>query len=211
MSITDREEMESILQKGAEILSIHPDIVDKALEDILNELDDGTSEMRQNRWGAAARAVIAHITSYDVKSLVPKLAEVENRGFTCEYVGYLLLTEFNVNLEELLLEAERQGHFDKIVPFIGPNLQYETEFFDSLLCDFFAMLNRHADSQFCSTVIANYAEHILKLSVEYNAMKLLGDLAGESELHFVCNIAQSWYKKHSEQARIIVSELLTYP
>lgn len=209
--MTDREEMESILQKGAEILSIHPRIVDKALEDILNELDDGTSEMRQNRWGAVARAVIAHITSYDVKSLVPKLAEVENRGFICEYVGYLLLVEYKVNLEELLLEAERQGHFDKIVPFIGPNLQYETEFFDSLLCVFFAMLNRHADSQFYSTVIANYAEHILNLGVEYNATKLLGDLAGETELHFVCNITQPWYKKNSEQARTTVGELLTYP
>ncbi|MGM9601866.1 MAG: hypothetical protein ACI3W5_09865 [Faecousia sp.] len=211
MPMTDREEMEYSLQRGTEILADHPELFGKAWEEVLNELDDGTPAMLQDRWGAAARVVIATITDYDVKSLIPNMAEYKDRGFICEYVGYLLLTEHDVNLEELLLEAERQGMFDKIAPFVSSNLQYENEFYDGLLCDFFAMLNRHADSHSFLTLIENYSKHIVNLGAQHAAVELLGDLAGKAELAFMHAIARPWYENNREQAGETVGKLLAYP
>lgn len=211
MSMTDRKEMEHSLQKGLEILIDRPELLGMAVNDVLNELDDGTSEMLQDRWGVAAHVVISTITNYDTANLVPQLAEYEDWGFTCEYVGYLLLTEHDVNLEMLLLEAGRQDLLDRIAPFVSPNLQYETEFFDRFLRDILAMLNRHTNPRTVSTIMDSYANHIANLRVQHEAAELLGDLSNQTEFAFMHAIARSWYEDNYEQAEERCGKLLKYP
>ena len=167
--------------------------------------------MLHDRWGAAARAILGSITNYNPKSLVLKLSEYENLGFICEYVGYLLLTEHNVNLEELLLEAEQQEMFDKIAPFVSPNLQYESEFYDGHLHDILEALNRHTDSNYFITVISSYSQHITNLGAQDIAAKLLGDLKGKAELSFMHAIAPPWFENDRKQAGEVIGRLLAYP
>ena len=64
MPKNSREEIEYVLQRGAEILFDRPELANMELEDVLNTLDDGTSEMMQNRWGVVARIVYASITDF---------------------------------------------------------------------------------------------------------------------------------------------------
>ena len=158
MSMVDKKEMEHSLHNGLVILTGRPELLDMAVNDVLNELDDGTSEMLQDRWGVAAHVVISTITDYNTANLVSKLAEYEDQGFICEYVGYLLLTEHDVNLETLLLEAGRQNLLDRIAPFVSPNLQYKTQFFDRFLRNILAMLNHHTNLRTISTIMDSYAE-----------------------------------------------------
>lgn len=118
MPKSDREEIEQILQRGEEILSNRPELADMELDDVLNALDDGTSEMIRDRWGVVAKIVYKSITDFSLDALVQKLAQYKDIGFICEYVGYLILTERCIEPEELLLEADRQEVFSKIVPYV---------------------------------------------------------------------------------------------
>lgn len=211
MAIANKKKMEHSLQKGMEILAKRPKLFYMSINDILNELDDGTPEMLQYRWGAAAHVIVAAIKNYDAVNLVQKLAIYENIGFICEYVGYLLLTEHNLNLEELLLEAGQQGLLDQISPFVSPNLQYETEFYGGLLCNVLAMLDHHTDSRTVSTIIDGYAEHVTNLGKQNKAAELLGDLDNQTEFEFMHAIARSWYEDDREHAREYCGELLEYP
>lgn len=211
MPIKNREDMERSLQKGKEILSIRPELFDMSLSDILNELADGTSEMLQDRWGVAAHVVVAAIRNYDTMNLVPKLAEYEDIGFTCEYVGFLLLTEHNVNLEGLLLEAGRQELLDRIAPFVCPNLQYETEFYDRILRDLLRMLELHTNPRTVSTIIDRYADHIASLRKQNHAAEVLGDLVNQAEFSFMHAIARSWYEDNRDQAGKYCGKLLDFP
>lgn len=211
MAIADKKEMEYSLQKGIEILANRPELFDMSINDILNELNDGTPEMLQYRWGAAAHVIMATIKNYDTVNIVSKLATYENIGFICEYVGYLLLTEHNFNLEKLLLEAGKQGLLDQISPFVSPNLQYETEFCGASLRSILAILDQHTNLRTISTIIDGYAQHIINLRKQYTAAELLGDLNNQAEFEFMHAIARSWYEDDRKQAGEYCGKLLEYP
>lgn len=211
MPMTNREEMEFSLQRGKEILTARPELFDMSINDILVELNDGTPEMLQYRWGAVAHVIVAAIKDYNAANLASKLATYENIGFTCEYVGYLLLTEHNFNLEELLLEAGKQGLLDQISPFVSPNLQYRTEFNGGSLRNVLALLDQHTNPRTVSAVIDGYAEHIKNSRKQPQAAEVLGDLNNPAEFEFMHTIARSWYEDDCEQAGEYCGELLEYP
>lgn len=47
--MTDEKEILTVLKAGKEILCEHPEFEDMSLNDVLNELDDGTEEMIHKR------------------------------------------------------------------------------------------------------------------------------------------------------------------
>lgn len=98
--ITDREEIESVLQIGEKILLDHPELYNMSLDDVLVKLDDGTEQMLYNRWGV--RLVVKSLECFDVKNLVIQLARIESGILTYEYAGYLLQAKYQINLEELI-------------------------------------------------------------------------------------------------------------
>ncbi len=100
--ITDREEIESVLQIGEKILLDYPELYNMSLDDVLVKLDDGTEQMLYNRWGVTAWLVVKSLECFDVKNLVIQLARIESGILTYEYAGYLLQAKYQINLEELI-------------------------------------------------------------------------------------------------------------
>ncbi|MCX4343385.1 MAG: hypothetical protein OSJ53_05795 [Kineothrix sp.] len=68
--ITDKKEIESVLQIGEKILLDHPELYNMSLDDVLVKLDDGTEQMLHNRWGVTAWMVAKSLECFDVKNLV---------------------------------------------------------------------------------------------------------------------------------------------
>ena len=66
--ITDREEIESVLQIGEKILLDYPELYNMSLDDVLVKLDDGTEQMLHNRWGVTAWLVVRSLECFDVKN-----------------------------------------------------------------------------------------------------------------------------------------------
>ena len=206
----EREEIEQVLRRGAEILEERPELRSWDLEAVLNELDDGTQKMLHDRWGAVAHLFLMEISEHDVASLVPLLAKKEDRDVICGYVGYLLLTEQHVDLRALLVEAENQGKFDAIVPYVGDNLQYEPDFSGEMLRRLLGILNHHRTSGFYRIVLENCAAQATELGVQAAATACLGDLAGQAEREFLRIIAQQWYTVDREQVMETVERLFSY-
>lgn len=133
----------------------------------LNILDDGTSAMLQDRWGVVARIICATITDFSSDALVLELAKFKDIGFTCEYVGYLLFTNYGTNLESLLLEADRQEVLDKIVPFVYPNIPYKESLCLERFDEVYIMLNSHVNTREYQTLISAYVDYIESHQIYY--------------------------------------------
>ncbi len=210
MPKNSREEIEYVLQRGAEILFDRPELANMELEDVLNTLDDGTSEMMQNRWGVVARIVYASITDFSSTALVLKLAKYKDVGFSCEYVGYLLLTDRGIDSETLLLEADRQGVLDQIVPFVYPNIQYKETFCLELFYDVCTMLNSHINSRVYHTLTSTYSDYIEGHHIYSAVAHLFGDLTCQSQYDIIGKIGYSWYQHAHQEACETTEKLLSY-
>lgn len=62
--------------------------------------------MIHKRWGVTAWLVVKSINNFEIRELVRHLSKIESGILTYEYAGYLLQTEYHVNMEELLLESD---------------------------------------------------------------------------------------------------------
>ena len=207
---SNREEIERILQHGADILSGKPELADMDLEEVLNILDDGTSAMLQDRWGVVARIICTTITDFSSDALVLELAKYKDIGFTCEYVGYLLFTNYGTDLESLLLEADRQEVLDKIVPFVYPNVQYNESLCLERFCEVCTMLNSHVDTREYQTLISTYVDYIENHQIYSEVVQSFNNLAGQSQYDIMRKIANTWYHHAYQEASETTEKLLTY-
>lgn len=207
---SNREEIERILQHGADILSGKPELADMDLEEVLNILDDGTSAMLQDRWGVVARIICTTITDFSSDALVLELAKYKDIGFTCEYVGYLLFTNYGTDLESLLLEADRQEVLDKIVPFVYPNVQYNESLCLERFCEVCTMLNSHVDTREYQTLISTYVDYIENHQIYSEVVQSFNNLAGQSQYDIMRKIANTWYHHACQEASETTEKLLTY-
>lgn len=210
MPKSDREEIEQILQRGEEILSNRPELADMELDDVLNALDDGTSEMIRDRWGVVAKIVYKSITDFSLDALVQKLAQYKDIGFICEYVGYLILTERCIEPEELLLEADRQEVFSKIVPYVNPNIQYEDTLSLKLFGDVCTILNSYIDTKEYHALISAYVEYIENHHIHHAVVNLFDDIAGQSQYDIMRRMGWSWYQYAYQEASNATEKLLSY-
>lgn len=81
--ITDKEEIESVLQIGEKILLEHPELYNMSLDEVLVKLDDGTEQMLHNRWGVTAWMVVKSLKSFDIQTLVTQLSEIDSGNKSC--------------------------------------------------------------------------------------------------------------------------------
>lgn len=158
--LSDRTKIEAVLERGKEILLSRPELADMSLSDIIEELDDGTQEMIRVRWGVAAWVVVKSTSNFELQTIIDQLSDIKSGTLTYEYAGYLLMTEYGINLEELLLHAEKCNKFDNIVPYVIANLKYEMEMYEDNVMPILGMLENHLEHNIYHSFLRNYAKHI---------------------------------------------------
>ena len=183
--ITDREEIESVLQIGEKILLDHPELYNMSLDDVLVKLDDGTEQMLHNRWGVTAWLVVKSLECFDVKNLVIQLARIESGILTYEYAGYLLQAKYQINLEELILEADKCGKFDKIILYVNENIVFQSKLNEQYIGRIINMIGNHTDNNIYQAFLVNYAKHIINMGAQRLTEETPGNLAGQAQYDFM--------------------------
>lgn len=206
--ISEREEIEQVLRVGKQILLERPALLEMSLQEVITELDDGSQEMIHNRWGVAAWLVVKSIRSFELSNLVNQLSEIESGILTYEYTGYLLQKEYQINMEELILEAEQQGKFDKIVSYVSENLIFESEIHEDCLLRMLGMLERQLANPFYYSLLRNYVQHICKMGAQNLAAEKLGTVDSHAKYDFVSNMRWEWYQQNVEEADNALGKML---
>ncbi len=206
--ISDKDDIERVLSEGKRILSEHPELAEMSLNDVLDELDDGTQQMIHDRWGVTAWLVVKPITNFDITDLVIHLSQIESGVLTYEYAGYLLQAEFAVNLESLILEAERCGQFEKIALFVRTNLIFETKFHTQYVQQILVMLENNLTTSSYHPLLKNYADHIAEQGTQRMVEEILGDLSGQAQYDLMRILRWSWYSKDPTEASEVIGRMM---
>ena len=206
---SDKKEIENILSNAEQILINQPELAKMNLEDVINALDS-TKQMIRDRWGVAALLVVKSIKRWDLPDLVEKLSLVESGDLTYEYVGYLLQTRYGINMEALLLEADKQNKFDSIVKYIQPNLMFLTEIKQQYISPFLEMLEKHVDNNDYFSVVSNYAKSIADCDAFLIITNSLGELKSRAQYDLMSLMGREWYHKDSIEANRTIESLLGY-
>ena len=139
----NQAEVEDVLNVGRQILNQHPEMSSLSYDQVLDELDNGTDEMLHYRWGVLAQIIIDSIANWKIQDLVMYLAKIKCSNLAREYVGYALQCRYDIALEDLVIEAEKQGLFEKIIPYVSRNLSYLLSLHTQSLIPFLLVINNH--------------------------------------------------------------------
>ena len=205
---SNKEKIEDVLCKGQTILSSRHELADMDLHDIIIDLDDGTQEMLHNRWGVAAWVTVKSISNFNVRSLVERLSNIESGPLTYKYTGYLLLTRYGVNLEELLLYADKCDKFEEIVPFVSENLIYETELYEESILPIMCMMGKHLEHSSYHLFLRKYSEHITNFKAQKLVEERIGDINEQVKYDLMNNLCAGWCADSIEEASDFIERLL---
>lgn len=206
--ITDKKEIESVLQIGEKILLDHPELYNMSLDDVLVKLDDGTEQMLHNRWGVTAWLVVRSLECFDVKNLVIQLSEIDSGILTYKYAGYLLQVKYQVNLEELILEADKCGKFDKIILYVNENIVFQSKLNEQYIGRIINMIGNHTENNLHRTFLVNYAKHIINMGAQRLTEETLGNLAGQAQYDFMSVLRWEWYQKDVLEAANVAERMI---
>lgn len=206
---SDKKEIETILNNAEQILINQPELASMNLKDVIDTLDS-TKEMIRDRWGVAALLVVKSIERWDLPDLVKQLSLVESGDLTCEYVGYLLQTRYGIDMEALLLEADKQNKFDSIVKYVKSNLMFLMEIKQQYISPFLQMLENHIDSNVYYSVVNNYAKSIAVCDAFLTITNVLGELEGRVQYDLMCLLGREWYCKDLTEANRTMKRLLEH-
>lgn len=206
--ISDRTKIESVLERGKEILLARPELADMSLSDIIEELNDGTQEMIRVRWGVAAWVVVKSTSNFELQTIIDQLSDIKSGTLTYEYAGYLLMTEYGINLEELLLHAEKCNKFDNIVPYVIENLKYEMEMYEDNVMPILDMMENHLEHNIYHSFLRNYAKHIEAFIAQGLVVEQLGTVTKQVHYDLMHYLWAGWYACNAEEASKSVDWLL---
>lgn len=204
----DRATIETILDRGKKILLSRPELADMSLSDIIDELYDGTQEMTRDRWGVAAWVIVKSISNFEMQEIIDQLSGIESYTLICEYVGYLLMTECRINLEELLLYAEKCSKFDKIIPFVSENLIYEAEVYEHNVVPILDIMENHFEHNSYRAFLHNYAKHIEIFKAQGLIAEQITTINRQVQYDLMHHLWDGWYGCDVEEAGKAVDWLL---
>ncbi len=148
---------DSAIKERPELLSMH-------IDEIFEELDE-TPEMRHIRWGIMTRAKMSEIKEYTSGNIIDFMKTITEHNLLCEYIGYVLQTEYHISLIKLLIEAYENNVHKEVLPFVEACLEYEEDCCVENIDIILNIINSVNDSS-KSQLVHGYGLLILKTSNE---------------------------------------------
>ena len=204
-----KEDIENVISKSRDILIKHPELKEKDIDVILEMFDDGTDENIKNRWGVAAWITIDSITKFEPKALVEQLAEITNGLIIDQYVGYILNKEYNIDLEEIILEADKIGKYNEVLNYVIDNIIFQKAFNSKYFISILQMLNKYSQDNHTLRFLYNYSEYISNFKAFQNVADLIGDVENEIQYKLMKNIASKWYNFDVNQASNMINKFIS--
>lgn len=94
------------------------------------------------------------------------MSEIDSGILTYEYAGYLLQAEYKINLEELILEVDKLGKFDKIILYVNENIVFKSELNEQYIDRIVDMIGNHMENNFHRAFLVNYVKYIINMGVQ---------------------------------------------
>ena len=164
--IYNLEDVKRMFMDPDKIIQSRPELLSMDIDEIFDELNDGTQEMIHNRWGVMTRVKMQELQSIDNEKIIDFLLDVKERNLLCEYIGFILQYEYGVGLLALLLNAYERGVHNEIIPFVEQCIDYEEECFVERLDDILEILNSLTKENEKFSFIYNYSELVVRKEKE---------------------------------------------
>lgn len=125
--IRDLEKVKKMFADADALIKEKPELLTMHIDQIFDELDDGTPEMIHIRWGVMVRAKMTEIKSFCNIDILNFLTSIKEHNLLCEYIGYVLQVEHQISLVELLVNAYEEGVHKEVLPFVESSLKNEKD------------------------------------------------------------------------------------
>ena len=169
------DRMKDIFAAADDIIAERPQLLEKKTDDIFNILDDGTGNMTVTRWAVMTRALMRGLTSYAIDDIISFLADISDNSLICEFTGYVLQNEKDIDMLDLLMTAYAGGRAEKVLPFVIPcvssgNECHAAEYItmvrllndiknvgdrSRLVCEYAALIEKHCQED---VILSGYTE-----------------------------------------------------
>lgn len=205
----NRAEIEEVLYTGRLILNQRPDLATIPFDQILNELDDGTKEMIHNRWGALAQVIIDSITNWETQGLVAYLSQIECPNLARDYVGYALQNEHGIILEDLVIEAEKMGQFDKIIPYVSRNLSFLPSVHLQAVIPFLEIMENHRTHSSYHPTLSFFAWGLDSCNCFADIVHILNPIKTETQYQLIYDMRRSKCVENQDNVRALIGTFLS--
>lgn len=205
----NRAEIEEVLYTGRLILNQRPDLATIPFDQILNELDDGTKEMIHNRWGALAQVIIDSITNWETQGLVAYLSQIECPNLARDYVGYALQNEHGIILEDLVIEAEKMGQFDKIIPYVSRNLSFLPSLHLRTVIPFLELMENHRTHSSYYPTLSFFARGVDSCNCFADIVHILNPIKTETQYQLIYDMRRSKCVENQDNVRALIGTFLS--
>lgn len=179
--IHDLAEVKTMFDDADKLIEERPELLSMQIDQIFDELNDGTQNMMHIRWGVMTRVKMREIIAYTVDDILDFMIGISERDLLCEYIGFVLQIEHNISLLELLIKANEKNIIKDIFPFVEECIEYEK---DCLISQYDAIL-----------IILDSLEDTQKIRFAQGYSSLI---LAEAEEEFVFDHYLNTYSKSSE-------------
>lgn len=124
--IHDLDKVKEMFVDADNVIKERPELLSMHIDEIFEEFD-GNPEMRHIRWGIMTRAKMAEIKEYTSGNIIDFMTNITEHNLLCEYIGYVLQTEYHISLNKLLIEAYENSVHKEVLPFVEACLEYEQD------------------------------------------------------------------------------------
>jgi len=194
------EEIANLLAKARNLMEERPELLQMPKEDILEALDDGSREMLGCRWGVIAYAYVKELTDFSLPAIVEAVKDIKSGDLTYEYIGFILQSEYDINLVDLLLMANEMGAYDKILPFVKSNLPFEMTFAQEKIDAFLEAYEDFDEQKNHIRLMQLYAGLVVKFCADEYLCKRLIDTQDEKYYNLMLYVCNELYDKSCERA-----------
>lgn len=195
------EKIKEIFKAADQIIKDRPEILSMDIDEIFDELDDGTREMKSVRWGVMTRVKMCEIDSFEIDNLIDFLLTIKEWDLLREYVGYVLQNEYSISLINLLIEASKKEVTNEIYPVVIPSLEYEKLCLSDKLDDILRIIRTIDDEWRKDQFARKYAVLVVEQNKEKSILeRFLTNYSKELE-KLVAQIGRGLFTKRYSDAK----------
>ncbi len=204
----ERQEITEMFEQADRYILKNPEILAKSIDDIFEDLDDGSPEMIHTRWGVMVRAKMANLTDFDNASVIRFLSTIEEKNLMCEYIGYVLQEEKSVCLLKVVVASRELGVELDFLPFITSNVEHEKDIEIDDVPIIIDILEKNKESNYFQSVLRAIGQLIVKEHKEEAILEKYMKEPTESMKDLICFVGVEVCRERSDKCEIIIECLL---
>ncbi len=198
--IYDLNKVVEMFSLADELISENPTLLSMSMDQIFDELEDEIDKMRYIQWGVMTRAKMRELKSFDIQDIIDFLLAIEEHNILAEYIGFILQSEHDVSLLELLIEAYQQGVQNQILPFVAECIEYEKDCFVGQIDKILGLMESIGEEAYRYSFVNGYANLVVSKKEETLILeKYISDYS-ETLKYLITKIGDELYSKQRENA-----------